>query len=58
MAEDNNRLLHPLLDEPSILSAEYRKRKKPFITKAVSRKRVEKYLDKGWVHDKKLKSKT
>lgn len=58
MAENNNRLLHPILSESSTLAAEYRKRKKTFITKAVSRKRVESYLEKGWEYDRRLKKTT
>lgn len=48
-------LLDPLLVGPSTLSREYRKRRGEFDHKAVSKKNVEKYLEDGWLHDRKLK---
>jgi DGQHR domain-containing protein len=50
-------ILNPILSDPTSLASEYRKRRNDYETKAVSRKRVEEYLEKGWIHDRKLKTK-
>lgn len=61
---DDKQLLHPLLiapsdpKTPSPLIAEFRKRNKIYNFKSVSRKNLEKYYDKGWEYDRKLKKTT
>jgi len=58
MTTDNNsQILHPILNEPSDLVREYRKRNKGYIIKPVSPKNVEKYYEDGWEYDRRLKKK-
>lgn len=50
-------LFNPLLTTKPTLSAEFRKRNKNFITKAVIKENVDYYLERGWEYDRKLKKK-
>ncbi len=58
MSNSNDKqLLDPLLSEPATLAAEYRKRKRDYVYKSVNPKNVQEYYEKGWEHDKNLKTK-
>jgi len=57
VADENEiMLLNPLITDLSLLKSEYSsKRRKDFESKAVGKKNVEKYIQDGWIRDRKLK---